>query len=106
MSSAQVLSTGTKICDITDHVAVVLGQLVVHMLRGVCQKVAVLMNRAALDRQILAPQPHERSFQPRGTINDHGFGPFQPARIKIIEELSSCSGALAAHFFDGKQHLR
>ena len=38
-----------------DHVPVAFGQLVVHVLRGMSQKVAVLVNRAALDRQILAP---------------------------------------------------
>lgn len=77
-----------------DHVPVVFGQLVVHMLRGMGQKVTVLVNRAALDRQLLSPQPHERSLQPRGAINDHEFGPFQAAGVKIVEELAPRGSAL------------
>jgi hypothetical protein len=39
-----------------DHVTVVLGELVLHMVRGMRQKVAMLVNRAALDGEIIAPQ--------------------------------------------------
>lgn len=63
------------------------------------------VNRAALDRQIIAPQAHQRGFQSRGAIDDHEFGSFQAAGIKVIEELAPRGGALAAHVPDGKQHL-
>jgi hypothetical protein len=56
----------------------------------------VLVNRAALDRQILAPERHERGLQPRGAIDDHEFGAFQPAGIKVIEELAPGGRALPA----------
>jgi hypothetical protein len=40
----------------------------VHVLRGVRQEVAVLVNRAALDRKILAPQRHKGSNAAEGRI--------------------------------------
>jgi hypothetical protein len=46
-----------------DHVPVVLSQLVLHVLRGVGQEIAVVANRAALDRQVAAPQRNERGFE-------------------------------------------
>ena len=39
-----------------DHIPVVLGDLVLHVLLGMSQKVTVLVNRAALDRQLFAPR--------------------------------------------------
>lgn len=33
-----------------DHVAVILGEFVLHAFRGMAEKIAVLVNRAALDR--------------------------------------------------------
>jgi hypothetical protein len=58
-----------------DHVAIVLGQLVVEVLWGMRQEVAMLVNRAALDRQVLAPQRHEGGFQPGApsTITNPGL---------------------------------
>jgi hypothetical protein len=96
-----------------DHVAVVLGQFIVHVLGGMRQEVAVLVNRAALDRQVLAPQSHERGFQTRGAValearlwrDDHKFGPLQAACVQIVEELAPRGDALPAHVPDGQQHL-
>ena len=68
-----------------DHVPVVLGQLVVHVFRGMGQEVAVLVNRAALDRQLFAPQGNERGFQARGTIDDHELGSLSGRGVEIVE---------------------
>ena len=51
------------------------------------QEVAVLVNRAALNRQVLAPERHERGLQPWGAIDDHEFGPLQAAGIEVFEKL-------------------
>ena len=48
-----------------DHVAVVFGRLVVHVLGGVGETVAVLVHRASLDRQLFAPERDEGGLQPR-----------------------------------------
>ena len=60
------------------------------------QKVAMLVNGAALDGQVVTPERHERGLQAWGAIDDHELGLFQPALIQIIEELAPCCGALAA----------
>ena len=39
-----------------DHDTIILAQLLVHMFGGMGQQVAMLVNGAALDRQVLAPQ--------------------------------------------------
>jgi len=72
------------------------------------QEVAVLVNRAALDRQILAPQRHERGFQARGAVardarlwrDDHELRSFQAALVEVIQELAPGGRALAAHVPD------
>jgi len=84
-----------------DHVAVILGQLVVHRLRGMAEKVAMLVDRAALDGQVLAPERHERGFQPWGTVDNHELRPLQAARIEIGEELAPGRLALSTHILDG-----
>ena len=65
-----------------DHVPVVLGQLVVQVLGRMGEQVAVLMNRAALDRQLLAPQGHERGFQDRGAVHDDELGPRHTSGVR------------------------
>ena len=70
------------------------------MLRGVRQQVAVLVNRAALDRQILTPKLGQRGFQSRRPVDDHELGPRQAAGIEIAEEAGPCRRAFAA--FDSK----
>jgi len=62
-----------------------------HMLGGMGQQVAMLVNRAALDRQFVAPQRQQRGFQTRRAIDDDKLGPLQAALIQIIEELSPWS---------------
>lgn len=88
-----------------DHVAIVVTQLLVHMLRGMGWQVAVLVNGAALDRQLVSPKRDERGLEPGCPVNDDELGPFQPARIEIVEELAPRGGALPAHIPDGKQYL-
>ena len=56
---------------------------------SVGEQVAVLVNGAALDRQVLAPECDERGFETRRSIDDGEFRPLQAARIEIIEELAS-----------------
>jgi len=69
-----------------DHVAVVLGQLVVHELRGMAEKVAVLVHRAPLDRQLFAPERNEGGFQPGSAIDNDEVRSLQATRIEIGEE--------------------
>ena len=79
------------------HVAIVIAQLLVHMLGGMSQQVAVLVDRAPLDGQIVAPERHDRHFQPRRAVDDHKLGTIEAALIQIFEKLTSCGGALAPH---------
>jgi len=84
-----------------DHVPVVFGQLLLHVLGSVAQKIAVLVNRAALNRQVLTPQRDERSLQPRGTVDDYELGFLQAARIEVFEEPAPSRRALPAHVLNG-----
>ena len=52
-----------------DHVAAVLGQLVVQVLGRMADEVAVLVHGAALDRQVLAPERGERGLEPRRAVD-------------------------------------
>jgi hypothetical protein len=61
------------------------------------QQIAMLVDGAALDRQIVAPERHERRFQTWRAIDDDKLGALQAALIQIIKELSPCGGALATH---------
>jgi hypothetical protein len=65
----------------------------------------MLVNGAELDRQVVAPERHQRRFQPRCPIDDHELGAFQPEGIAIVEELALCRATLATHIHDGKQDL-
>jgi hypothetical protein len=60
IASAKVGCCGMK--TPTSMPAVVLGQFVVQALGGMRQEVAVLVNRAALDGQALAPERHGGGF--------------------------------------------
>ena len=75
------------------------------MLRRMGQEVAVFVNRAALDRQVLAPQRQERSLEARGAVDDHELWSFQAARIEVVKEVAPGSRALPAHIPDGQQYL-
>lgn len=101
------LSAGFDLCRGVglDHVAAVFGQLVVEGLRRMGQEVAVLMNRAALNRQLLAPERGQRSFQTQGAVHDHELGPLQAARIEVVEEMAPGGRALPAHVSYGRQNL-
>ena len=65
----------------------------------------MLVNGAALDRQLVSPQRDERGLEPGCPVNDDELGPFQGARIEIVEELAPRGGAFPAHIPDGKQCL-
>ena len=71
-----------------DHVAVILGQLVVQVLRRMAEQVAVLVHGAALDRQLGAPQRGKRGLEPRRAVDDDEVGPRQPAGVEVVEELA------------------
>jgi hypothetical protein len=49
------------------------------------QEVAVLVDRAVLDRQVLPPKCHKAGLQPRSAVDDHEFRSLQAAGIKIVE---------------------
>ena len=74
-----------------DHVAVIFSERVLHML----WMVAMRVNRAALDRQALAPQRDQRRLQPVRAIHDRKFGPLEATRIEVIKELAPGSCALS-----------
>jgi hypothetical protein len=59
-----------------DHIPIVLSQLVLHVFRGMGQEIAVFVNCAALDRQVLAPQRHEGGLEARSAVNDHELWSF------------------------------
>lgn len=82
-----------------------LAQLVMQALGRVAEQVSVLVNRAALNGQLLAPERHERGFQAGGTVDDHELRSFQAPCIQIGEELTPGSCAFAAHIPDRDQHL-
>ena len=88
-----------------DHVAVILGQFVMHMLGSMAEKVAMLVHGAPLDRQGLAPERDKRGLKAGSTVDDDELGPSETTRIKVIEEGPPSGLALAAHFPDGKKHL-
>jgi len=68
-----------------------------HMLGSLGQKVAELVNRAALDGQVFAPEGDEGGLKAGGPVHDHEFRLFQPAGIQIIDELTPGGSALATH---------
>lgn len=72
---------------------------------ALAEQVSVLVNRAALNGQLLAPERHERGFQAGGTVDDHELRSFQAPCIQIGEELTPGSCAFAAHIPDRDQHL-
>ena len=88
-----------------DHVAIILAQLVMHVLWGMARKVTVLVNGAALDRQGLAPERDQRGLQSGRAIDDDKFRLLQTACTPIAEEHAPCSFAFSTHILDGKQHL-
>ena len=83
-----------------DHVAIILGEFVMHMLGGVGQQVAMLVNGAALDGQVVAPERHQRGLQTWSTVDDHEFGTLQATAVEILEELTPRRCALTAHVSD------
>ena len=69
------------------------------------EKVAMLVDRAALDGRVLAPERAESRFQPRGAVDDHEGGALQPVGVEVFEELPPRRRAFAAHVLDGQQDL-
>ena len=69
------------------------------------EEVAVLVNRAALDWQVIAPERDKGGLQSGCANDDNKFRLFQAARIEITEEHAPCGFAFPAHILDGKQHF-
>ena len=67
-----------------------------HMAGRVAKQVAMLVNGAALNGQVVAPERHKRGFQPRRAIHDREFGPLKAAGVEIGEKLRPCRFALTA----------
>src|ERR1700719_1818452 len=63
------------------------------------EKVAMLVHRAALNRDI-GPQHSQRRIQPRGAVDDDEFRRLQATFDKIVEERSPGCLAFAAHILD------
>src|SRR5580704_9231748 len=68
------------------------------------EKVAMLVHRAALNRDI-GPQHSQRRIQPRGAVDDDEFRRLQATFDKIVEEHSPGCLAFAAHILGRQQHL-
>lgn len=69
-----------------------------------CQQVAVLVNRTALDRNAV-PHRGDRSLKPRRAIDDKELGTAQATPDEIVEHCTLGFGALAAHTLDREQHF-
>ena len=69
------------------------------------QKVTVLVNRTALDRQALTPESGDCGLKTRRTINGHQGGLSQAAGIQILKELSPRDRALPRHVLKCQEHL-
>jgi hypothetical protein len=67
-----------------DPVSMVLGRLVLHVLRGLHEEVAVLLNRAAPDRKVVAAEHHECGLRSRGALDDDEVGSFQAPGIGVV----------------------
>ncbi len=65
----------------------------------------MLVHRAALDRQFLAPERDKGSFETRGTVDDDELRPHQAAGVQVVEKPTPGCRALSAHVLDGKQDL-
>ena len=87
-----------------DHVGVVGGDLLVQALGGVREEIAMLVNRAALDRHAV-PDDGDGLVEPRRAVDDEELGPSQTALDEIVEDGAPGLGALAAHALDREQHL-
>jgi hypothetical protein len=87
-----------------DHVGVVGGDLLVQALGGVRKEIAMLVNRAALDRHAV-PDDGDGLVEPRRAVDDEELGPSQAALDEIVEDGAPGLGALAAHALDREQHL-
>ena len=87
-----------------DHVVEVGLDLVVQVLRRMGQQVALLVNRAALDRHVV-PQAGERRFQAFAAVDDHQFGSAEPTAGQVVQHGPPRGRALATHVLDGEHHL-
>ena len=87
-----------------DHILVVVRYFLVQPLRRMREKVAMLVHRAALNRDI-GPQHSQRRIQPRGAVDDDEFRRLQATFDKIVEEHSPGCLAFAAHILDRQQYL-
>jgi hypothetical protein len=58
-----------------DHVAVILAQLVMHVLGGMAKKVTMLVNGAALDRQRCTPESDQGGLKTGGSVDDNELRP-------------------------------
>lgn len=61
------------------------------------QMIAVLVNRASLDRQVLALQRNERFWR---TVDDHQIGSLQATRVDVFGELAPRRRALSVNVLD------
>src|ERR1017187_4792509 len=87
-----------------DHVVVIRGDLIMQALRGMREKVPVLMNRAALDRHSV-PDGGDGLIEPRCAVDNEELGAPQPALDEVVEASAPGLGALAAHALDREQFL-
>ena len=65
------------------------------------EQLAMLVDRTALDGQVLAPERDKCGLKTRGAVDDDERGLLQPTRIKIGEKLAPGRLALSTHIHDG-----
>ena len=87
-----------------DHIVVICGDLVMQALRRVREKIPVLVDRAALDRNAV-PYGGDRLVEPGRAIDDEELGVTQSALDEIVEDGTPSLGALATHALDRKHYL-
>ena len=86
------------------HVVEVGLDLVMQVLRGVGEQVALLVHGAALHRHV-GPQARERRLEALAAVDDDQLWLGQAARQQIVEHGPPGGFGLAAHVLDREHHL-
>ena len=84
-----------------DHVGVTIGEFFVQALRRMSQEVAMLMHRAALDRDV-GPERRQGGVEAGSAVHDHQVRGLQAPLGEIVEQRPPSRLAFSAHVFRGQ----
>ena len=65
----------------------------------------MLVNRAALDGQVPAPERHERGLKAGSAVNDHELGPPQARASRSAKEAAQAAVLSPPMFLMAREHL-